>query len=179
MRVTLKKAAALAAALSSIEIAIPHTVQVSAFDDAPDAFDTWGVALREQIEKASVKWTTVYQIRSLIGQANEGKINSLLTERAAVEKLIAIYGSIPSRPSNPSPAALSRQFEAIRNAPGMGGRNVNVPVELETASIVDQPLDELKARKRVLDDELAALNHEISITLPDDVVTILRDFKLI
>ena len=180
MRVTLKRASALALALTSIEIAIPHTVSVSAFDDAPDAFDTWGVELRSQVDKVEQKWATVYAIRSLIGKANEGKINELLTERAATDKLIAIYSGIPSRKTNPSVAMLNRQFEAVRGAqPGVIARNQNINVELETSSIVDQRLDELKARKRMIEDGLAGWNHDTSITLPDDVVEVLRTFKLV
>lgn len=41
MRVTLKKAAALATALASVGVAVPHTLSMSTFDDAPTEFDTW------------------------------------------------------------------------------------------------------------------------------------------
>lgn len=181
MRVTLKKASALALALTSIGVAIPHTLQVSAFDDAPDAFDSWKAELQAQLAKVEAKWSAVYAIRNLIGQANAGKINEILTERALLDKLIAIYSEIPIRKTQPSVAMLNRQFEAARgSALGPGAaRGVNINIELETDSFVTPRLDELKAKKRVLEDSLAGWNHDTSITLPDDVVAILKDFKLV
>lgn len=182
MKINLKKAAAIAAALSAVKIDLNHVYSVDIFADPPteDTVKQLRDTLSTQVATYLALIETVFEIRYLIGSANEGRINLLLTQRALIEKQLSVVNSIPVRSAGTNISALQRQLEAFHNKEKASYVGIKLPtLELETASLVGPALSELKRRKRELDDELQALNFNTTIELPEDAVKVLTSLDLI
>lgn len=184
MKVTLKKAAALAAAVSAVAVKQDHAYAVDIYADPPDEeFVTRARdILQQQLGSALALSSVVFQLRRLIGVANEGAVNRLLTERAAIEKQLSIVNSIPLRTQGTNLEALKRQIEAGRAGPEVGARLFGArgtTLELETHTIVSPLLRSLKREKRRVDEELQVANFTTEIELPDEVVKVLTDLDLV
>lgn len=183
MKVTLKKAAALSAAVAAATVKLDHAYAVEIYAEPPteDFVNRARDILQQQIASARTLSAVVFQLRRLIGAANQGSINSLLTERAAIEKQLAIVNAIPVRTQGTNIQALARQIEAIRGqgeAQRIYGARA-ATLELETHTIVSPILRTLKREKRRVDDELQVLNFTTEIELPDEVVKVLTDLDLV
>jgi hypothetical protein len=186
MRVSLKKAAALASALAAISVSIPTGVAVSIYAVNSDGeLQALVHSAIEQQKAALIKSQSisgaVYSIRMLIGQANGSKINALVTERAAIDKQLQIVNSVTLVEKQPDIAALGRQLAALAEAPQetYRGRSDSLVISIPNADLVTPELKALKKRRIAVEDELAHLNFTTEIELPDDVVTILRENDLI
>lgn len=184
MQVSLKKGAALALALSSVPIKLDHTYTIDIFGGAPsnDDIQLMNTVLLAQVTEALRVNGCVYTIRKLIGKANEGKINELLTERAAIDKSLAIFNGIPLRDGDPNVTALAAKMLALKEqAPSsMGyGKPPSVQIELRTDNFPKDFVKPLKKRRLKVEDELAHLNFTTMIELPDDVVAVLTAYDLI
>lgn len=181
MKVNLKKAAALAAAVSAVGAKFDHAYNVDLYADPPneEAVTRAREALGSQVATALTLAEVVFVIRQLIGEANVPRVNSLLTKRALIDKQLSIINSVPVRRQGTNLTALARQIEALRvgenKAYGVKAPNL----ELETETLVAPILRELRKAKRELDDELQAVNFNTTIELPDGVVQVLKDLDLI
>lgn len=181
MIVNLKKAAALAAAVSATSVKFDHAFNLDVYGDPPQQghVDQYRENLLNQIGTAMVLTEVAFKIRRLIGEANIGRVNDLLTRRANVEKKLSILNQIPVRQQGTNLASLARQVEAFRGAENKPYGAKMPGLELETASIITPSLRELKKTKRDLDDELQAVNFNTTITLPEDVVGVLKTLDLV
>jgi hypothetical protein len=182
LKVNLKKAAALSAALSSVAVRFDHQYAVDIYSDpvTDAAVAVMHQQLEQQVRNALIITDMVFGIRQMIGAANVAKINTLLTERAKIEKQLTVLNTLPVRAPGTNLVVLGRQLEAAKAAePKVYGGNRIPPLELETASIVQPFASTLRRRKRNLDEELQALNFNTTIELPDDVVKVLTDLDLI
>jgi hypothetical protein len=181
MIVNLKKAAALAAAVSATTVKFDHAFNIDPYGDPPqpEHIERYRENLLNQVGTAMVLTEIVFTIRRLIGEANVGRVNDLLTRRARVEKKLSILNTIPVRQQGSNLVAIARQVEALRGVENKP-YGVKVPgLELETASLITPFLRELKKNKRDLDDELQAVNFNTTITLPEDVVGVLKTLDLV
>lgn len=184
MRVSLKKAAALASALAAVSVSIPTGVQASIYSDADLAtlIAQAAAAQNDAVKEARNNAMAVYRIRSLIGEANAGRINSLLTERAAIDKQLQILNAVSLVEKQPDIEALTRRLAALRDAPQertYGGRTEELVIPIPNGNLISPALKALKKERIGIEDELAHLNFTTEIQLPDDVVTILRENDLI
>lgn len=185
MQVTLKKAAALSLALSAISIAIPSGLNFSIYDDPEtlepklhDAATQRDLALKRAADVISATYT----IRLLVGEANAGAISALVTERAMVEKQLAILNKVTLVESQPEVKAILGRLAAMKEVPKTSSYSAPpdaVGITLENASQITPALKYWKKRKIAIDDELAKLNYATLITLPDDVVAVLNEHDLI
>lgn len=185
MRVNLKKAAALSAALTALGVKTDHTLSVDVYADIPteDLVKRLDDKFKEQVQTVLNISAAAFMIRELISKANEGRINTLLSGRALIEKQLTFINTIPVRIAGTNLNTLARQIEAQRAAGAegqarLGGRN-GLILELATDSVVGPILRQLRRTKRDIDDELQALNFNNNIELPEDVVKILTDLDLI
>lgn len=194
MQINLKKAAALASVLAGSQVKFDHAFAVDVFADAPteDTVERAREALKQQVSLALGLADAAFLIRSLIGRANVGHINDLLTQRALVDKQLQLVNGIPLRQRGTDLVALTRQIEAKRaggnEAQGYqlalrGGqlalRGGGLTLDLETESIVSPLLKNLRRMKRNIDDELQAVNFNTQIEIPANVVRVLTDLDLV
>lgn len=182
MKVTLKKASALAAAATAIvpTIKFDHSYVVDVYGDPPsdEAIEAANVLLNNQLTNALAIVGIVFRIRQMIGQANTGRIDGLLTARAAIDKQLSVLNQIPVRQQRTNLVALTRQMEALKgNEQKLYGNNLKL--DLETFSLVSPLSRQLIKDKRAIDEELATLNFTTTIELPADVVKVLTDLDLI
>lgn len=183
MKVNLKKAAALAAAVAAISVKYDHAYGVDTYADPPSqAFvDSARQQLSHQITTGLTLVEASFVIRTLIGKANEGMVNAVLTERAKIEKQLAVLNSIPTRRQATNLEALQRQIAAYQQ----GGDNARVfgrgsiTLELETETLLAPLAKPLRKKKRELDEMLQTLNYNTQIELPDDLVKLLTELDLI
>ena len=185
MNVTLKKAAALATALASVSIAVPTTVTFSIYEDQDEA--SLQKKLAEAISERDTALTSaiaitdaVYKIRALIGRMNDSQgIGPLLTERANIDKLLQIVNAVPLVDTQPNLTSVQRQLTALTTKTDAYSRVEAVSVKLPSADAVSPIVKRLKKRRVQIEDELAQLNFGTTITLPDDVVELLREHDLV
>lgn len=185
MKVSLKKAAALALALGAVSVPIPTGLNFSIYDDPlllepklKDAETQHNLALK----RAGDVISATYAIRLLVGQANAGAISALVTERAMVEKQLAMIGKIPIVDKQPDVEAILRRIESLKETPKTSSYSSPpdaVGISTQNATEITPILKIWKKRKLAIDDELAHLNFTTEIELPDDVVAILREYDLI
>jgi hypothetical protein len=182
MKVTLKKASALAIALSGANIPLNHSFNVDIFSDGIDTsvLERLTGELVSQCTKAMLATEAVFKIRSLVAEANYPVIHNLLTTRAMIDKKLSILKQIPIREAGSNLASIARQVEAARTSDTVRTFGANkVTLELETASIVTGEIKSLKKQRIKVEDELAHLNFSTTIELPEDVVKLLTEFDLI
>lgn len=182
MKVNLKKAAALSAAVSAVAVRYDHQYNVDLYADPPtqESADKSRELLAQQISTGLALVESAFAIRLLIGKANEGRINALLTARALTEKKLAVVNSVPLRRQGTNIEALKRQIEAHRAQPEQRvyGR-AGLTLDLETEGLLTPTIRSLRKQKRELDDELQMLNYNTQIELPENVVKVLTDLDLV
>lgn len=183
MKVTLKKASALAAAVLAAVPKFSHEFSVDVYADpvSTERLEEMNDQLAEQVETANRLIDVGFLIRELVGRANaENDINGLLTSRALIEKKLETFNTIPLRQKGPNLVALERQVEAARANPqpayvGRGG----LSILLETASLVAPELTKLRRAKREVEEKLATANYNTHIEIPEDVVEVLKSLDLV
>ncbi len=184
MKVNLKKAAGLAAAVLAAVPKFSHQFTVDIFADpvSPERLQELNEQLVEQVATTNRLVDVAFFIRDLVGKANaEHGVNELLTSRALIEKKLELFNNIPVRQENPNLIALERQVEASRatNPQPAYGRGGGLTLDLETASIVSPELAALRRAKRKVEEELATANYNTTIELPKDVVEVLEGLDLV
>jgi hypothetical protein len=189
MNVSLKKAAALATSLTGVAISVPHILNVSIFSEdarsaeALQAVVTAAAKDRDtELDRMRTVSRAVFVIRGLIGKANEGEINALLTERAGLDKELQIINAVPAVLKVPDFVAISRQIEDMRATPQVGTSSYRPPASAVGVPLPFDPATEVRALKKrriTVEDRLASLNFNTNIELPDDVVAILQGYDFI
>lgn len=188
MQVTLKKAAGLAAALASVSVLVNTSVNVSIFSDrkVQDVIDEEMAVLTTNLDRALSLVEAVYTIRSLIGKANEGTISELLTERARIDKQLAVLNPLLQPQARKLDiGAFEAQREAARNkgsgeSIGFGSRTADhMTIPLPTSSLVEGTIKALKKARIRIEDRLAEFNFKTTIELPEEVVKLLTELDLI
>ncbi len=184
MKVNLKKAAALAAAVSAMTVKFDHTYQTDLYGEAPDeaSIAKMNGILINQLNNALALVEVVFTIREQIRLANtQSGVSELLTARAKNERQLAILNTLPVH----GPIDLKRisTMHGIAQAGLVGDQKYGGPkapiVQLETASLVNPILSAAKRTKRKIDEELQSLNFRTEIELSADVVKVLTDLDLI
>lgn len=186
MHVTLKKAAALATALAAVTVPLESSVTISIFseEDPEKLVTAETAALTDNINKSMAVNNAVYAVRTLIGRANEGQINTLLTERALLDKQLALLNRfVQTNVRPPDWQAVTRQLTALRDQPQAAGAynrpTIAIAIALPTNDLVTDELRTLKKRRIAIDDQLSELNFKTTIELPEEAVALLREFDLI
>jgi len=183
MKVNLKKAAALAAALSSTAIKVDHSYSVDVYGELPtaDGLKAAKEVFETQVSNNLVVLTAAYTIRRLIGDANAATVDKLLNLRALTEKKLAFLNALPLRRQDTNLDVLKKKVEAVLAGDqkiGYGGPRVP-DLEIGTEEFLTPLIKKLKKLKRDLDEELQAVNFNTTIEIPEDVVKVLTDLDLI
>ena len=177
MKVNLKKAAALSRALLAAVPSVVYSKSIPVFEEVPDT-ETFTAEVVSGVDSSVAIVSAAYTIRALLAVANQGEINALLTERAKIETLLTKFKDVPLREAS-SRVALERAFEAGRaGAPPAYGRVATVEVSAATEYIVES-VAAWKKSKGQIEDTLAGLNFTREITIPDDVVEVLKGLDLV
>ena len=188
MKTNLKKAATLATSLAAIVVPLEHTVSISVYSegDPQKIVEDATKELKTSLDKALDISAAVFIIRKLIGEANQGRINQLLTERAAAEKGLAILNSLATARKPLDFDEIAKRRAALRDKPevssgfrlGDSGGGV-ITVLIPTLPLVEKEIRLLKKERVRIEDELAELNFKTTIEIPDEVVQVLRNLDLI
>jgi S-adenosylmethionine:tRNA-ribosyltransferase-isomerase (queuine synthetase) len=181
MQVTLKKAAALAAALSGVAIAASPSLNLSAYSskNISEEVEYETGVLKASVEKALQIAEAGYSIRALIGIANEGEINNLLTTRAAIDKKLSIINAVHNQAKAPDYDALTAQREVMKTGEQSVYSQKTLSVTIPTADFTTPLLKTLKKERIKIEDKLAQLNFTKTIQLPEEVVSLLTELDLI
>lgn len=200
MQINLRKANALAKALQdeALKQTAPTSIAVSVFAVEPDIAGeavSAGNAVRQSLEDALALTTAAYTVRGLLGKAfHTSGINDVLTEKALLdrrEKLISnVLAYAPTGPQAEQDLELApRRLEAMieqRKAAATSstvtlrqiGETLTVQVPPSAYVGLDDELRVIRRRKTEITDELLGLNTSNRITIPEDVVALIKRFKL-
>lgn len=181
MQVTLKKAAALASTLAAIKVDMPTTIRLSVYSekDIAEEVEQAYAAIDTAVANALAITEGVYVIRGLIGQANEGEINSLLTSRAAIDKQLAILNTVVNTAKPLDYVALAAQRKSLANqTENMYGGIKTLEITIPTVDLAPAQ-KQLKKKRIQIEDKLSQLNFTKTIELPDDVVALLTEHDLV
>lgn len=200
MQINLRKANALAKALQdeALKQTAPTSIAVSVFAVEPDIAGeavAAGNAVRQSLEDALALTTAAYTVRGLLGKAfHTSGINDVLTEKALLdrrEKLISnVLAYAPTGPQAEQDLELApRRLEAMieqRKAAATSstvtlrqiGETLTVQVPPSAYVGLDDELRVIRRRKTEITDELLGLNTSNRITIPEDVVALIKRFKL-
>lgn len=183
VQVTLKKASALAVALAAKQPKIEHEFSVSIY--ANDVSPVQAIAYEEQfattLTDAMNVVAAVADIRRLVGVANQGKINELIHEKAALDKLLAVVASVPARKVSDDIEVFNRLKAAKQGeAPSAYGKATGAIVfQVGTSEAQDNALSTLRKQRIKCEDELIRLNYSTLVEIPKDVEELLRQYDLI
>jgi hypothetical protein len=201
MEVSLRKAAQLSDGLTkaarNIKLGRIVKVSVHSISAIGDEVDAARLLLTTNVYKAMSLYDAAYAIRGLIGIANsESGINSLLTEKGSLDANEKLLNTVVSETNDYDEIDTSdelleakmidlRQRRAAANATSGIHYNgiqdylsVDVVDSGQRASLQDR-LNELRRRKSAIADELLVKNMNTKITLPTEVVDLVKEFKLI
>lgn len=187
MRVTLRKASNLSKELISAgrRIEANGSIQVSAFSpkSVTDTVLAAGDKLVEDAKRSLRLIDAGYVIRGLIGAANAERISSVLTERKSIDERIAVLSSTVAEltvASDDDIAATQAEFEIAKGS-AERYRSTSTLIGYPKAAVdeIRSLIAGLKLRKRLLDDDLAALNTDGHVEIPVHVVAILAEEKLV
>lgn len=200
MQINLRKGNALAKALQdeALKQTAPTSIAVSVFAVEPDIVGEAtiaGNAVRQSLEDALALTTAAYTVRGLLGKAfHTSGINDVLTEKALLdrrEKLISnVLAYAPTGPQAEQDLELApRRLEAMieqRKAAATSstvtlrqiGETLTVQVPPSAYAGLEDELRVIRRRKTEITDELLGLNTSNRITIPEDVVALIKRFKL-
>lgn len=178
--VTLKKAAALATALASVKIETSTSVTLSIFStsNVQNEVEAAIADIKLAVETTLEIQSAIYLIRALIGKANEGEINELLTHRAMLDKQLAMLNSVNNNVNPIDYDGVTAQREAKKNQDNTYSAP-SLSVTIPTGDFIQPAIKQVKKARISTEDKLTQLNFTKTIELPDDVVKILTDFDLI
>lgn len=165
MNITLKKAAALSHALGQVKIGLVSTVSIGKYDAIPDLTPNYDL-INDKLDLLAAQ----YEIRLLIGKANEGRINQLITQRAMIDKQLEFLNQFEDKPKIPDPDRIAQEQADPKT---YGAITVKIPYDV---------IDIKRGIKRVrlkVEDELAQLNYSTTIQLPDGIVALLQKHDLV
>lgn len=187
MRVTLRKASILSKELISAgrRVNVSRSIHLSAFSpkSVSDTVRTAGDQLVKDTKKSLRLIDAGYVIRGLIGLANAEKISTILTERKSHDERISILSSMIADlvvVSDDDIVAIQTELSIARESVDRY-RSTSSDIGYPKAAVdeIRSLIAELRARKRLLDDDLAALNSDGHIEIPARIVAILAEEKLV
>jgi uncharacterized protein YdcH (DUF465 family) len=186
MQVTLKKAHSLQLELENInnELIVYNWVYLNEFHKVDTIIETSQVALKEKVERKINLYFARYCIRGLIDSANqEYGISQMLNRMAYINKKISVYESIIKNiPENEDDIDVVKsklnKISKSETSNQYGKETVKVTLITNDDNYQNE-LFLLKRQKMELKDDIASTNLINKITLPKDVVTILKKENLV
>ena len=183
MKVTLRKAKALQQnILDTIKSnQIVTTVTIDEFENASSKIaEVYGEFIRE-LSRQKGLYKALYEIRNLVGKANEIEINAKLTEVSYIEKMIQLHSSLSGAGTQTSIGVIEGKLEKIKSAPlesrSLYSRNENVSTSVLSKEVIEDlksSVNSYKKSKQKLQDEILELNISTTIELSEEVVGILK-----
>jgi hypothetical protein len=185
MKITLRKANAVQNTISDTikQIKIDTTVSINEFENAEAKLASANAKLFENDQRRSDLLMSQYAIRGLVGVANATSgVDAKLTQAAYIEKRISQLTEIAGSEVQAELTVINGKLEKIRNRKedsraSLYGRDDEVTTHVQTQEQVTEAknlIKDLKKQKQQLNDEVLELNVRTEITLPDDVVGILK-----
>jgi hypothetical protein len=196
MEVSLRKAKSFSESLITMSRALPLTnsISISIYSET---------AVVDQVAEAQSKLKTNrdlavsllnagYAIRKAIGEANAfNGVDALLTEKASLDAIEKLLAGVSAKSSiydedEADLVTAQAQLAALRAREQTGvdryGRSSALSVNIVSAEISGEfqnQLADIRRRKIAVADELLGINLSSKITLSDDTVALLTEFKLI
>ena len=185
MKITLRKANAIQNSISDAikQIKIETSVSINEFENAQTKIASANAKLFENDQRRSDLLMSHYAIRGLVGVANATSgVDAKLTQAAYIEKRISQLTDIAGSEVQTDLSVINGKLEKIRNRKedsraSLYGRDDDVTTYVQTQEQVTEAknlIKDLKKQKQQLNDEVLELNVRTEISLPDDVVGILK-----
>lgn len=196
MEINLRKASAVSKAL--LELAkkqqLPRTVEVSIYDENPAqaSVDLQAEKLRENLATARLLTEVAFEIRGLIGIANQTfGISAALTKKAALDAQERLLAAVVEPTSDHAfsaaadPLFADAKLEALRakqKGDTVYGITEELAVKVATSDVV-LPLKEellnIRYEKSKLADEIQSINHYSTIFVSQTIGDLLLKYKLV
>lgn len=196
MEINLRKASAVSKAL--LELAkkqpLPRTVEVSIYDENPAqaSVNLQAEKLRENLATARLLTEAAFEIRGLIGTANQTfGISAALTKKAALDAQERLLAAVVEPASDHAfnaaadPLFADAKLEAMRakqKGDTVYGVTEELAVKVATSDVI-LPLKEellnIRYEKSKLADQIQSTNHFSTIFVSQDIGDLLLKYKLV
>lgn len=184
MKITLRKASALQnaiqEALRSVEVKL--TVELNEFESAETKLDRANAELMAADARRLALTAALYDVRSLVGQANAtAGVNERLAKAAYADKRIGQLQGLIGAAVQDSRAVVEGKLEKIKSDKGESRRSLyGYNDTITTGVLVQEQVDEfkrqqlaLKKAKQKLNDEILELNVRTEIELAGETLATL------
>ena len=190
MNISLRKASAIQnRILEAIrEIKIETSIQLNEFQDAETMLNQASETLWENDQRRNLLLLSLYNIRGLVGAANNASgVDLALSKAAFIDKRIVQLSEFASLSPVDSIDVINGRLAKIKEGDQSQRRNIyGNPDTVQTSVITSLRLSKvkseilyLKKEKQKLNDEILELNIKTEIPLADETVKVLTDEGLI
>lgn len=193
MQISLRKSNALQLSINEALKSIPVTsaVSLNEFQEPEGIIQSALKTLDNNVKKILELNDALYQIRTLIGNANvKSGISDRLANIAKDEKIIQLYTVLANASVRIDKAIIEGKFEKIRksNSQNEDARQIyqGVNNEVRSSVLTENEISQYKARlalhkksKAKLQDQVLELNIQTKIELSPEIVTLLTAENLI
>ena len=188
MQVNLRKANALQESILETirSIGLDTTITLTEFDDVDAKLDEAQAKLVKNLARIDNLYGAYYDIRTAVGEQNSKGISAKLAMIAQHEKVIGVLTGQANTQPRTDVNVIKGKLAKIANS-GTDGTSMYGRRDEVTTTILDENMiaeiktniSSLKNTKRKLQDSLLEDNISMKITLPQNVVDILRAENLI
>ena len=190
MNISLRKASAIQnRILEAIrEIKIETSIQLNEFQDAETMLNKASETLWENDQRRNLLLLSLYNIRGLVGAANNASgVDLALSKAAFIDKRIVQLSEFASLSPVDSIDVINGRLAKIKEGDQSQRRNIyGNPDTVQTSVITSLRLSKIKSEilylkkeKQKLNDEILELNIKTEIPLADETVKVLTDEGLI
>jgi hypothetical protein len=190
MNISLRKASAIQnRILEAIrEIKIETSIELNEFQDAETMLNQASVTLWENDQRRNLLLLSLYNIRGLVGAANNASgVDLALSKAAFIDKRIAQLLEFASLSPVDSIDVINGRLAKIKEGDQSQRRNIyGNPDTVQTSVITSLRLSKIKSEilylkkeKQKLNDEILELNIKTEIPLADETIKVLKDEGLI
>ena len=190
MNISLRKASAIQnRILEAIrEIKIETSIQLNEFQDAETMLNQASETLWENDQRRNLLLLSLYNIRGLVGAANNASgVDLALSKAAFIDKRIVQLSEFASLSPVDSIDVINGRLAKIKEGDQSQRRNIyGNPDTVQTSVITSLRLSKIKSEilylkkeKQKLNDEILELNIKTEIPLADETVKVLTDEGLI
>lgn len=190
MNISLRKASAIQnRILEAIrEIKIETSIQLNEFQDAETMLNQASETLWENDQRRNLLLLSLYNIRGLVGAANNASgVDLALSKAAFIDKRIVQLSEFASLSPVDSIDVINGRLAKIKEGDQSQRRNIyGNPDTVQTSVITSLRLSKIKSEilylkkeKQKLNDEILELNIKTEIPLADETVKVLKDEGLI
>lgn len=179
--ITLRRAGQIAEAITTeinrLTKVVNPSISASRFDNLSEVVRDASALLHDRIARIESLVSALATIRGIVGEANTTSgISFLLTRKAGIDRMLALYTAIYSDASPLKMDVLLKRQEEL--ASSASAYHDNVEVDLLTQQEIDtghRAVLQLRGELNSIRDQVAQLNAQTTIIIPEMVADIAKD----